>query len=137
MTTSESLPAEAAVSYYQQLGGAPTIKEAVEQFYARVLGDADLQPYFVSVDVPTLKAHQVRLLSHVLGGPNEYTGRELADAHRSLNITEAHYQRVGEHLLGVLTTMGAGEEIVGAVGGILGSVKDQIVASPQGAHGAS
>lgn len=121
MTSNES------VSYYDQLGGTPTVKEAVDRFYRLVLDDGELAGYFSGVDLAELKAHQVRLLSHVLGGPNEYGGRELTKAHAHLGISEAHYQKVGAYLTGVLATMGAGEEIVGAVGATLASVAPQII----------
>src|SRR5690606_12837209 len=121
MTSSE------AASYYDQLGGTPTVKEAVDRFYRLLLDDGELVGYFTGVDLAELKAHQVRLLSHVLGGPNEYDGRDLAAAHGHLGITEAHYEKVGEYLTGVLSTMGAGEEIVSAVGATLASVAPQIV----------
>ena len=129
MTSSYRTPEDRAdaPSYYDQLGGTPTVKEAVDRFYSLLLADGDLASYFAGVEIPQLKAHQVRLLSHVLGGPSEYEGRELAQAHARLGITEAHYTKVGEYLTGVLTTMGAGEEIVSAVGATLASVQRQIV----------
>jgi hemoglobin len=126
MTSSET------VSYYDQLGGTPTIKEAVDRFYRLVLDDGDLTGYFAGVDVAQLKAHQVRLLSHVLGGPNGYGGRDLAAAHGHLGISEAHYQKVGAYLTGVLATMGASEEIVSAVDATLASVAPQIVKDGDG-----
>jgi truncated hemoglobin YjbI len=61
-------------SYFDELGGTPTVKEAVDRFYRLVLGDGELAPYFTGIDLPQLKAHQVKLISHVLGGPNEYQG---------------------------------------------------------------
>lgn len=129
MTSNESAP----TSYYDQLGGTPTVKEAVDRFYQLVLDDQDLSGYFTGVDIPQLKAHQVKLLSHVLGGPSEYEGRELAAAHGHLGISEAHYIRVGGYLTNVLSSMGAGEEIVGAVDSVLASVAPQIVSTEDGA----
>jgi hemoglobin len=118
------------VSYFDELGGTPTVKEAVDRFYKRVLDDGELAGYFQGVDIPQLKAHQVKLISHVLGGPNEYTGRDLAAAHGHLGVTAAHYEKVGAHLTGVLTEMGAREEIVSAVGTTLAGVAPQIIAQP-------
>jgi hemoglobin len=114
-------------SYFDELGGTPTVKEAVDRFYRAVLDDGELADYFQGVDLPQLKAHQVKLISHVLGGPNEYVGRDLADAHSHLGVTDEHYQKVGAYLTGVLTDMGAREEIVTAVGTTLASVAPQIV----------
>ena len=118
------------MSYFDELGGTATVKEAVDRFYKLVLDDRELVGYFEGVDLAKLKGHQVKLISHVLGGPNEYDGRDLATAHANLNITEAHYQKVGGYLTGVLTTMGARGEIVDAVGTTLATVAPQIVTSP-------
>lgn len=125
------------MSYFEELGGTPTVKEAVDRFYRLVLDDGDLAGYFDGVDLPQLKAHQVKLISHVLGGPNEYGGRDLAEAHGHLGVTEAHYQKVGTYLTGVLTEMGAREEIVTAVGTTLASVAPQIITKPNNGGGAS
>ena len=132
VTNGDRLPADGAeaLSYYDQLGGAPTVKEAVDRFYGLVLDDVELAPYFTGVDVAQLKARQVKLLSHVLGGPNEYGGRDLAAAHGERGITRAHYDKVGGYLTGVLTTMGAREDIVAAVGETLAGVQPQIVTKP-------
>jgi hemoglobin len=117
------------MSYYEELGGTPTVKEAVDRFYRLVLDDGELAGYFDGVDLPQLKAHQVKLISHVLGGPNEYEGRDLAEAHGHLGVTPAHYEKVGAYLTGVLSEMGAREEIVTAVGTTLASVAPQIIAT--------
>jgi hemoglobin len=122
----------AATSYFDQLGGTSTIREAVDRFYRLLLEDGELADYFTGIDLPRLKAHQVKLLSHVLGGPNEYDGRELAQAHAGLGITQPHYEKVGGYLTGVLTTMGASEEIVTAVGATLASVAPQIISDDGG-----
>lgn len=125
------------MSYFEELGGAPVVKEAVDRFYRLVLDDGELAFYFDGVDLPQLKAHQVKLISHVLGGPNEYRGRDLAEAHGHLGVTEAHYQKVGTYLTGVLADMGARDEIVTAVGSTLTSVAPQIITKPADEGGAS
>jgi hemoglobin len=130
MTTEATFIGEPATpSYFDQLGGTPTIKEAVDRFYRRLLDDGELAGYFTGVDLPRLRAHQVKLLSHVLGGPSEYDGRELAQAHAGLGITQPHYQKVGGHLTEVLTNMGASEEIVAAVGATLASLAPTVISN--------
>ncbi|MFO7279757.1 MAG: group 1 truncated hemoglobin [Thermoanaerobacterales bacterium] len=114
-------------SHYERLGGAPAVREAVDRFYDRVLGDPELAHYFTDVDMPRLKRHQVLLLSQVLGGPARYDGRELGEAHRGLGISSAHYDRVVDHLVAVLTDMGADEAALADAGNVLAGVKPDIV----------
>ncbi|MEV4455898.1 group 1 truncated hemoglobin [Microbispora sp. NPDC049633] len=117
-------------SYYDQIGGAPVVRDVVDRFYVRVLGDDDLNPYFVGIDMPRLKRHMVVLLCSVLGGPEPYEGRDLGEAHAGMGITSEHYDKVGEHLFAVLQESGVGEDILRDVGLVLGKVKSSIVAEP-------
>ncbi len=94
--------------FYYRLGGPVAVTAVVDDFYTHVLADPQLAPYFEHVEMPKLKRHMVLLLTKVLGGPDSYKGRDLADAHRGLGITEGHYARVGYILLGVLWEHGAG-----------------------------
>jgi len=117
-------------SFYDRVGGAPAIKEAVERLYRLILGDPELAGYFDNVDMPKQKAHLAALLAKVLGGPDGYAGRDLAVAHEGLGITVEHYAKVGGYLVGVLRELGVDEDIVAAVAATLAAVRDQIVAQP-------
>ncbi len=121
------MASDAKPTHYDRVGGRPAITAVVEQFYARVLADDELAPYFTDADVEAVKRHQVLLLSQVLGGPSEYDGRELGAAHQGLGITSEHYDKVVGHLVAVLTEAGADDELIAAAGGVLASVKDDIV----------
>lgn len=123
---------ETAPSYYAQIGGAPTIREAVERFYKLVLSDVELGPYFADVDMARLKRHQAQLLTTVLGGPNDYAGRDLAVAHADRGITGPHYTKVANYLVDVLRDLGAPEHVVTAVSTTVDSVRDQVVGSSPG-----
>lgn len=124
-----------APSLYDQVGGAPAITEAVERFYRRLLDDPRVNSYFAQTELPQLKRHQVLLLSQVLGGPTQYDGRSLEQAHAGLGITPAQYAVVGEHLIGVLEELGAPANVVTAVAGVLGDVKPDVVARPEDGDG--
>lgn len=121
------MASDAEPTHYDRVGGRPAITAVVEQFYARVLADDELAPYFTGADVEAVKRHQVLLLSQVLGGPSEYDGRELGVAHQGLGITSEHYDKVVGHLVAVLTEAGADDEVIAAAGGVVASVKDDIV----------
>jgi hemoglobin len=128
MTETDTADAAASPeSHYDRVGGRPAIREVVERFYALVLDDAELAPYFTDVDVARVKRHQVLLLSQVLGGPTEYDGRDLGEAHRGLGITSDHYDKVVGHLVAVLVELGADDELLAAAGGVVASVKADIV----------
>jgi hemoglobin len=125
MTNSTVVP---SVSDYERVGGAPTIRLVVDRFYDLVLADGELAGYFTGMDLSRIKRHQVLLLSQVLGGPVSYDGRDLAEAHRHLEVTAAHYDRVGQYLTGLLWKLDVDTDIIFRVADTLAAVRDQIVA---------
>ncbi|SCF11454.1 hemoglobin [Micromonospora coriariae] len=123
--TEETAPA----SHYDRIGGASSVKAAVELFYDKVLVDPALAGYFADVNMPGQRRHLTLMLTAVLGGPNEYAGRGLAEAHQPLNIPVEHYVKVGEHLIVTLTELGVPADILADVQTVLGQVQDQVVAA--------
>ena len=123
--TNEATP----ISHYDRIGGAAAVKAAVELFYDRVLADRELVGYFADVDMVAQRRHLALMLTVVLGGPNEYAGRGLAEAHQPLGIPGAHYARVGEHLSATLVELGVPAEVIADVQVVLGQVREQIVSA--------
>jgi hemoglobin len=121
---------EYAGSDYERIGGAVTVRRAVDRFYDLVLADAALAPYFTGVDLAQVKRHQVLMLTHVLGGPGDAPGYDLVAAHRRLRVAPADFDRVGLFLTGVLWELGAGPDIVIRIAETLTAVRDQIVTHP-------
>lgn len=117
------------LSAFERVGGAAALKAVVDRFYERVLANDDLVGYFAGLDEPgmtQLKRHQMAMLSQVLGGPREYTGRELADAHRPLRISGLHYRRVCHLLVGTLWQFDVPEDIIFDVSELLASLQGVI-----------
>ena len=118
---------EQAVSAYDRIGGAPAVTEAVERFYKRLLADDDLSGFFSGTDLVVLKRHQVALISQVLDGPKSYAGRELAEAHKSMDISAGQYEAVGAHLIAVLEELEVPSDIIEHVGKVLESVAPDVI----------
>jgi len=53
---------------YAQIGGAEALETVVDDFYARVLGDAELAGFFSGTNLARLKGKQVEFFSAALGG---------------------------------------------------------------------
>ena len=73
-------------SLFLQLGGAPTVRAVVDEFYRRVLADETLAGHFAGVDMAAQRAHLTAFVGVVLGGPDGYNGRSMRDAHVDLDI---------------------------------------------------
>jgi hemoglobin len=114
-------------SLYSRLGGAVAIATIVDAFYADVLADAALVPYFEGKDPEEIKRHQRQFIAVASGGPNEYVGRKMGEAHAHLNITGPHFDLVAGYLsqamLDLAVPLAEHDELILAVAGL----KDQIV----------
>src|SRR5215470_8514444 len=93
-------------SLYEKLGEEAAIAKVVDGFYERVLADGSLAPFFDGVDMPALRRHQAAFLGAATGGPQPYTGPDLAAAHAGRGITDEHFDRVAEHLAAALANAG-------------------------------
>jgi hemoglobin len=129
-----SVGTEHELSSFDRVGGAPAVKAVVDRFYERVLADDVLARYFTGFDgerMTQLKRHQVAMISQVLGGPREYTGRELAEAHQPLDIPPVQYRRVTHLLVGTLWEFDVPEDIIFSVSELLASLQG-VIASEDG-----
>jgi hemoglobin len=114
-------------SDYERIGGAAAVTAVVDELYNRLVPDPQVGHYFGEIDIPRQKRHMVLMLTTVLGGPDNYFGRPLEEAHQPLGITESDYARVGEHLMAILGEVGVPDDIQGRVVDVLGAVRPQVV----------
>lgn len=98
-TMSEAVPETAL---YARIGGALGVDTLIAAFYRRVLADPLLAPVFAHVPMDKLRRMQHEFFAAALGGPVEYTGRPIAEAHHHLHLQLAHYQRFVRCLLDTL-----------------------------------
>lgn len=116
-----------ATSDYELIGGGAAVKAVVDHFYELVLHDPQLAPFFTDVDMAGLKRHQALLISQVLGGPAEYDGRELREAHAGMPITGEDFKQVVTHLVTAMQQAGVPAEIIDRVGATLVETEPDIV----------
>ena len=100
---------------YSEIGGRDAVETVVDDFYDRVLSDDRLAGYFEGMDVEELRAHQVQFISSVAGGPVEYAGSDMREAHAHLDIDEAAFEAVARHLERALRDNGVADDNVAAI----------------------
>jgi hemoglobin len=115
------------LSIYDSIGGASAVRAAVDGFYARVLADPQLAPFFTGTDLNRLKAHQRAFIAAAIGGPEIFEGRDMAPAHAGLGISGADFDAVVGHLVDTLTGLGVPAETIGHIGGALAPLRSDIV----------
>lgn len=89
-------------SLYERIGGEEGIRKFVSLFYARVLADEELAPFFKDVSMEVLERMQLEFFSAALGGPQIYSGRPLHHVHAGKGIRARHLDRFVEHQLATL-----------------------------------
>jgi len=113
-------------SIYQVIGGDTALEEVVEDFYRRVLADAELAGFFAGANMAKLKGRQVEFFAAALGGPLPYSGASMRDAHRGRGIKQRHFDLVTGHLVAALAAAGVSDatitEIIGAVAPLAGEI---------------
>jgi len=114
-------------SLYERLGGEAAVDKAVDIFYDKVLADADISPFFDSLDMVAQARKQKTFLTMVFGGPSDYAGKDMRAGHAHLGIEELHFNRVVELLAATLTELGATAADIAEVAGIANSVKDEVL----------
>lgn len=102
-------------SLFDEIGDAATLRTAVNLFYQRVLADPRLAPWFAKVDMTRLRAHQLAFLAAALGGPNLFNGRDIAQAHAGLKITDEAFDELLGHLATTLRDLGTDPAVVARV----------------------
>jgi hemoglobin len=94
------------VSIYDRVGGREAIEVVVEDFYVRVLADAQLSGFFTGTNMSRLKGKQAEFFAAALGGPEPYTGAPMKQVHQGRGITMHHFSLVAAHLADALAAAG-------------------------------
>lgn len=116
---------------YERLGGDAGLLAAVDRFYAKVLVDPLLSPFFASLDMGQQTAKQVAFMTRAFGGPEQFRGRDLGTAHgrlvREMGLNDVHFDAIVKHLELTLREIGAGESDIAEVLGIVSGTRDTVL----------
>lgn len=143
-------------SLYEQLGGAAAVNAAVDIFYRKVLADERISHFFDDVDMNKQSAKQKAFLTMAFGGPHQYTGKHMREAHAHLadrswknyglinrlqvsrkhgepqyeierGLKDSHFDAVLENLRNTLTELGVAEHLIAQVDAIAESTRGDVL----------
>ena len=119
-------------SLFERLGGSSGINALVEDIVALHMENpvicARFQPYLESPDkLRVTKQHLCAFLEAGSGGKAQYTGRNMKDAHRGMNINEAEYVAALDDILTALRKHDIDEQTQKDVLAIAYSLKGEIL----------
>lgn len=116
---------------YEQLGGEAAVNAAVDIFYRKVLGDHRINRFFDNTDIEKQAAKQKSFLTMAFGGPNNYNGADMRQAHahlvQKLGLDDSHFDAVMEHLTGTLVELSVPQNLIDQVAAIAESTRHDVL----------
>jgi hemoglobin len=119
-------------SLYERLGGAKGIKnivgDVVEAHMNHPVIKARFLPYRDQPEaLSTIKQNLCDFLGAGAGGPEQYSGRDMLEAHRGMNVSAQEYMAALDDILDALDKNKIDEQTRKDVLAIAYSLKDQII----------
>lgn len=113
-----------------RLGGPDTVKLAVDKFYTKVLADDRVNHYFQNTDMNKQRAHQAAFMTYAFGGPQNYKGKDMAEAHMRLDppLNDQHFDAIVEHFVSTLEDMGVEKQDIDDAVLVVASTKSDVLA---------
>ena len=117
-------------SLFEQIGGEAAVDAAVDVFYRNVLCDDRISSFFESIDMDAQRAKQKAFLTIAIGGPNNYSGKNLKEAHSALvegGLDDSHFDAVAENLVKALEELNVPGDLAGQVLEIAGGTREDVL----------
>ena len=86
------------LSVYKQFGERPGLVALMDDLMINLTADPRTRPFFASADQKHIKLELVDQFCVILGGPCQYTGKTMKEAHKRLPIDEASFNALVEDL---------------------------------------
>lgn len=122
---------ESNTTLYEQLGGEAAVNAAVDIFYRKVLEDYRINRFFDSKDMEKQVGKQKAFLTMAFGGPNNYNGRDMREAHahlvKQLGLDDSHFDAVMEHLGATLQELNVPQDLIAQAAAIAESTRNDVL----------
>ena len=118
------------LTLFDQLGGVAAVDAAVDVFYRKVLADYRINRYFDNTDMEQQAAKQKAFLTMAFGGPNNYNGTDMRNAHARLvkmGLDNSHFNAVMEHLVGTLVELNVPQDLIDQVTAIAETTRNDVL----------
>jgi hemoglobin len=127
-------PVQQKASLYDRLGKEPTIVLVVDDFVANVVADPEIKEnhkkHFKEGDVAGLKKKLVDQIGEATGGPHKYTGKNMKDAHKGLEITNKDFDALVGDLVKALDKNKVAPQDKDELLKMLGTMRKDVVEKP-------
>jgi hemoglobin len=134
------VPPDAKPSLYDRLGGVYNIATVVDDFIDRIMADPRLNANPAvdeahhRVSAAGFKYLVTEMVCWATGGPQQYSGRSMGDAHRHLSITDGEWVAFMDDLAQTFAKLGVPRPEQRELVAIVESTRAAIVVAPVGAQ---
>lgn len=73
------------------------------------------------------KAKQIQFMALAFGGPDDYKGRSMYEAHKHLSLTDAHFDAVAGHFVATLKELGVDAAVIDEAAAVVLSTRPQVL----------
>lgn len=118
------------LTLFEQLGGEAAVNAAVDIFYRKVLADYRINRFFDGVDMEQQAAKQKAFLTMAFGGPNNYTGQDMRNAHARLvkmGLDDSHFDAVMENLIATLQELNVPQNLIDQVDALAQTTRNDVL----------
>jgi hemoglobin len=112
---------------YRALGGTEGITKVVDAALAEIHGDLRINLFFEKTDMADLRRLLIEQICAATGGPCEYTGRSMEEAHSGLNLSDADFDAFVEDLVRAMDSEKVPKDLQKQLLGLLGPMRPQVV----------
>ena len=112
---------------FERLGGLDAITAVVEDFRDRVAQDDRINLKFARTDLGRLRKMLIDQVCEATGGPCQYNGRSMKQAHGGMKITTGEFNALVEDLVATLKQFKVPSREQDELLAILGPLKSDIV----------
>lgn len=121
------MAAVAEKTLFDRLGGMAAIEAEIDDFLGNVLADDRINKRFAETDAADLRQKLIDQVCEAAGGPCKYTGEDMVEAHKDMNVTDAEFDALVEDLVRSLDAKGVGSSEKNELLGVLGPMRSDIV----------
>ncbi|GAB3189358.1 group I truncated hemoglobin [Hydrogenophaga aquatica] len=113
---------------YDRLGGQEGIARITREIIKNHLANPLVQTRYENIpDLDRVEKHVVEFFCAGAGGPQTYTGKNMVDTHRGMNISEQEFVTVVDDVMAALNTCDVDPSTSSEVLAILWSLKGEVV----------
>ena len=115
---------------FEKLGGEAAVDAAVDIFYGKVMADDRINGFFEGIDMEKQAKKQKAFLTYAFGGPNNYSGRTMRNAHARLvkqGLDDSHFDAVLENLGGTLQELGVADDLIAEAAAIAETTRADVL----------